>query len=35
MSDTVFKKVDYQLSNLVDNIEMGEMEELAILELGL
>lgn len=25
MSDTVFKKVDYQLSNLVDYIELGEI----------
>jgi hypothetical protein len=25
VSETVFKKVDYQLSNLVDNIELGEI----------
>ena len=25
MSDTVFKKVDYQLSKLVDDIEIGEI----------
>ena len=25
MPETIFKKVDYQLSNLVDNIELGEI----------